>query len=56
MNGVYDGDARVLPGPAEETATVATWAAHLAADADLRVVAPEYAALAARLTIREVAS
>lgn len=52
MSAVYDGDARVLPGPVDERATVGAWSAHLAADADLRTKAKPYRALAAQLSIR----
>lgn len=52
----YDGEARVLPPPAEERATVSSWAAHLACDGDLRTKAQPYADLAARLTLRPLAT
>ena len=48
---LHDGGARVLPRPADERATVTSWAAHLACDADLRAVAEPYRSLASRLTI-----
>lgn len=49
---LHDGGARVLPRPADERATVTSWAAHLACDADLRAVAAPYRSLASRLTVR----
>ena len=42
--------AQVLPPPCDEAATVTSWAAHLACDADLRH-RPAYRVLAARLVV-----
>lgn len=51
MSALYDGTARVLPRPAGDRATVSSWAAWLACNADLRTKAKPYAELAGRLTI-----
>lgn len=48
---IETGGAQILPPVGDERATVSAWAAHLAADADLRAKSPEYAALAASLFI-----
>lgn len=53
MSTVHEASgAQILPPARDERATVSAWAAHLAADADQRVKAPEYAALAEALEVR----
>jgi len=53
MSAVYEeSGAQVLPEAHDERATVSGYAAHLAADADVRTKAPVYAALAERLVVR----
>lgn len=43
--------AQVMPNVEDERQTVGTWAAHLAVDADMRVKAPAYREIAARLLV-----
>lgn len=46
--------AQILPPAEDSRATTSAWFAHLAADADMRTKHPEYAALAASLTVDAV--
>ena len=47
--------AQVLPPTGDERATVTSWAAHLACDADLRRRNPIWHGIASRLIVKAVA-
>lgn len=53
MSTVEDqGGAQILPDVRDQRATVSSYAAHLATNADLRRVAPTYYNLASQLIVR----